>query len=91
MEIHGPGGVTGPERPAAPHPEKTQGVDRPSSPERIVDQVQISEQAHYLEKLSQVPPIRYERVAELQRLIENGTYETSERIEGAVEKLLEEL
>jgi len=66
-------------------------VDQVATPDRIVDQVQISEQAHYLEKLSQVPAIRQEKVAELQRQIEAGVYETPERIEQAVQKLLEEL
>jgi len=90
MEIHGPGGVHGPERPD-PEPERLRGVDAADSPERIVDHVEISEQAHYLEKLSHVPPMRLDRIAELQRQIETGEYETAERVRVAVEKLLEEI
>ena len=90
MEIHGPGGVHGPERPDAPS-ERPSEVDQSSTTERVVDQVQISEQAQYLEKLSQVPAIRHERIVEIQQQIEAGAYESIERLEIAVEKLLEEL
>ena len=44
-----------------------------------------------VEKLSQVPAVRMEKVEEIKRLIEAGEYETSERIEGAARKLLAEL
>jgi negative regulator of flagellin synthesis FlgM len=90
MEIHGPGGINGPERPDA-QPDRLKGVDPKVSPEQIVDQVQISDQANFLEKLSKVPGIRQERIDEIQRQIDAGEYETPERIEMAVQKLLEEL
>ena len=90
MEIHGPAGINGPERPDA-QPARLKGVDPKVSPEKIVDQVQISDQANFLEKLSKVPAIRQERIDELQRQIDADKYETPERVEIAVEKLLEEL
>jgi flagellar biosynthesis anti-sigma factor FlgM len=90
MEIHGPSGISGPERPEL-KPAEAQSTDKAVSSDKVADQVQISEQAQLLEKLSQVPAVRMEKVAELKRLIEAGEYETSERIEGAARKLLEEL
>ena len=90
MEIHGPGGISGPERPEL-KPTEAQPSDKAASPDEVTDEVNISEQAQLLEKRSQVPAVRMEKVEELKRLIEAGEYETPERIEGAARKLLEEL
>ena len=57
----------------------------------IGDRVEISDHARLLERLSQVPAIRAERVEALKAEIAAGVYETPERIAGAVEKLLAEL
>ena len=90
MEIHGPGGISGPERPEV-KPTEAQGSDKATPSGEVTDEINISEQAQLLEKLSQVPAVRMEKVEELKRLIEAGEYETPERIEGAARKLLEEL
>ena len=90
MEIHGPGGISGPERPEV-KPTEAQGSDKETPSGEVTDEINISEQAQLLEKLSQVPAVRMEKVEELKRLIEAGEYETPERIEGAARKLLEEL
>jgi hypothetical protein len=90
MEIHGPGNVSGPERPE-PHRINPPGADRPVDFGPVTDRVEISEHARLLEKLSELPAVRADRVAEVVRLIESGAYETPERIAGAVEKLLDEI
>ena len=90
MEIHGPGGISGPERPEL-KPTEAQPSDKAASPDEVTDEVNISEQGQLREKLSQGPAVRMEKVEELKRLIEAGEYETPERIEGAARKLLEEL
>ncbi|HLU48859.1 MAG TPA: flagellar biosynthesis anti-sigma factor FlgM [Planctomycetota bacterium] len=89
MEIRGAGGLSGPRRveaKAAPA-VKSEAASRSGG---VRDRVQVSEHARLLELLARVPAVRTERVAELRRLIEAGDYETPERIEGAVKKLLEE-
>ena len=90
MEIQGPGGVSGPNRldPQRLAPERAPGPDLPG---KVGDRAEISEEARLLNMLSEVPDIRLDRVRELQELIASGQYETPERIEKAVEKLLEEL
>ncbi len=90
MDIQGPGGVSGSDR-IEPQRVPVESTDRTVGSEKIVDHVEISEHAQFLERLSQVQPVRQERVEELQRLIESGEYETRERIDVAAEKLLEEL
>ena len=90
MDIQGPGGVNGSDR-IEPQRVNAQASDPTVHSEKIVDHVEISEHAQLLDKLSQVQPLRQERVEELQRLIESGEFETLERIEGAATRLLEEL
>lgn len=44
-----------------------------------------------LEKASQSSAIQAERLAQIKSAIEAGTYETPEKIEAAIERLLDEL
>ena len=90
MEVQGPGGVSGPNR-IDPQKVPVQGTDGTGDAARAGDRVEISEHTRLLEKLSQVPSIRTEKIQELKKLIESGRFESPERIEGAVQKLLEEL
>lgn len=91
MEIHGPGALGGPSRPAQPRP-----VEQPQDPgsaarPREADEVEISEMGKLLDNLSGGAEIRRERVEEVRRALEAGTYETPEKLESAVERLLDEL
>ena len=90
MEIQGPGGVSGPNR-MEPQNVPSKASDPAGELPLVGDQVEISEHARLLEKLSQIPAIRAEKIDEIKRLIEAGDFETAERIAGAVEKLMEEI
>lgn len=90
MEVHGPGGVSGPgridlHRIAAQRPTEIQGAGQ------VGDHAEISEVARLLNKMSEVPDVRMDRVAELKELIGSNRYETPERIQKAVDRILEEL
>jgi anti-sigma28 factor (negative regulator of flagellin synthesis) len=67
------------------------GSEQTGEPSQAADRIEISERARFLEKLSQVPSVRAERVEELQRLIAAGEFESPERIAGAVDRILEEI
>lgn len=57
-----------------------------------VDRVELSEGARQMmSKLSDLPPERRELIMRVRREIEAGTYETPERIAGAIRALAEEL
>jgi negative regulator of flagellin synthesis FlgM len=90
--IHGPQPVNGP-----------QGV-QPSNPTTAADQVQAPDQleisqeaemasqaAELVEYVHQLPDIRTDRVDEIRAAIEAGTYETEERLDIAVDRLLDEI
>ncbi|MFN0058351.1 MAG: flagellar biosynthesis anti-sigma factor FlgM [Planctomycetota bacterium] len=61
-----------------------------TTPTAKTDEAQISERARLFQKLSEVPAVREERIEELKKLIEDGTYETEERIRGAVDSIIRE-
>jgi negative regulator of flagellin synthesis FlgM len=55
------------------------------------DELQLSSAGQAASLLSDVPDVRQDRVAALRSAIQSGTYETSERLSGAVDRLLDEI
>ena len=91
MEIFGAGGTQGPQpiypRLAAFSVDAGQMVQA-GAPR---DHVEISPLGQLLDGISQLPAIRYERVEEVRRQIAAGSYETPEKLELALDRLLDEL
>ena len=57
----------------------------------INDEVEISEAAKLADKLGDVPEIRQDRVQQIRAQIAEGTYETQEKLDIAVSRLLDEI
>ncbi len=57
----------------------------------VADQVEISETGQILSTLESQASPRAERIARIREAIQNGTYETPEKIEITVDRLLEVL
>ncbi len=55
------------------------------------DEVEISSVGRMLDKLNQSSEVRAERLAHIKAEIDAGTYETPEKLEVAIEKLLAEV
>ena len=55
------------------------------------DTVEISDSARYLGEIKKLPDIRLEKVQTARDLIASGQFETPERINGTVDRLLEAL
>jgi flagellar biosynthesis anti-sigma factor FlgM len=55
------------------------------------DRVELSEHARFMDQLRQLPSIRTERVEAAREAIMNGTYETPEKLDIAVQRMLEDL
>ena len=91
MQIQGPGPVH------SAHSINTPQFDRvrdasPVSPSAMpTDEVEISEMGQLLESTSTMPEIRHERVEQIRRAIAEGTYETADKLNLAVDRLLDEL
>jgi len=58
---------------------------------RATDTVEISDSARYLGEIKKLPDVRHDKVREMRDLIASGQFETSERIDGTIERLLKEL
>ncbi|MEM6333446.1 MAG: flagellar biosynthesis anti-sigma factor FlgM [Planctomycetota bacterium] len=69
-------------------PSKANGtpVAKPAA-ERGADQAQVSDQARFLAKLAELPPVREDVVGRVKTELQNGAYETPERLDAAVDAL----
>lgn len=90
MEIHGPGGVSGPNR-IDLHRVQAQRPGEVDASRQVRDRAEISEEARLLSRLAEVPDIRVDKINEIKQLIASGRYETVERVQKAVEQILEEI
>ena len=77
-------------RPVDPAAPITAGVEKVEPP-GVSDVVEISDVARLAAKLHEIPPIRTELVERVKAELAAGTYETQERLEITVERLMEEL
>ena len=91
MEIYGAGGAQGPQ-PIYPRLAAF-GVDAGQTVQAGTprDHVEISPLGQMLDGISRLPEIRHEKVEEIRRQIASGTYETSAKLETALDRLIDEL
>jgi negative regulator of flagellin synthesis FlgM len=63
----------------------------PGRSERPSDRVELSDRARLLNKLANLPPVRQDLIDQVKREIENGTYDTPGRVDGAIDSLADDL
>jgi anti-sigma28 factor (negative regulator of flagellin synthesis) len=91
MEVNGPGSVSG-ASPLKPIPPEVQAPKPEQSlPAPTQDEVEISSAGKMLDKLNQSSEVHAERLAQIKAAIDAGEYETSAKLEAAVQKLLDEI
>ena len=82
-------------RPMSPvsRPEVTTGPAQfaPVGPVSPKDEVEISAVGKLLDDASRTPGIREQRLAEIKAAIEAGTYETPEKLEMALNRMVDQL
>ncbi len=91
MEINGPGPVGGLERlepvqPSSPADQTSQAGGVGGS-----DEVTISEEAQLLARVNDIPDIRQDVVDQIRTEIADGTYETEDKLDTAISRLLDEI
>jgi negative regulator of flagellin synthesis FlgM len=57
---------------------------------RVADRVELSDRARWLDRLAQLPGVRIELVERVRQALVDGTYDTPEKLEAAVQRLLED-
>ncbi len=91
MQIYGPTHLHGPQSVKAPHHSRfTEPAASPSST-FAADELQISQEAQFTEQARGLPEIRQDRVADIRAQIASGTYESAEKLDAAVSRLLDEI
>ena len=91
MHIYGPSQLHGSQAIGAPHSARAaQPMSRPEATQ-IADEVDISDAARLVEQVQQMPEMREDRVEAVRRQIAEGTYETGDKLNAAVERLLDEI
>lgn len=91
MHIYGPASLHGPQQIGAPH---TSRLSKPSAPNQsgpIQDELQISDAARLLDRVGDVPEVRQDRIDQIRAEIAEGSYETQEKLDIAIERLLDEI
>jgi negative regulator of flagellin synthesis FlgM len=91
MQVYGPTHVHGPQAIGAPHAVKPAQSPTSAGAASIGDEVQISDAAKLIEKMQQIPDVRQDRVASIRAQIAQGAYETPQRLDAAVSRLLDEI
>lgn len=91
MDVHGINTVQGaiPVRSAQPTGEmQAAGSAGPVAPR---DEVEISSAGRLMQEMSESSDLRAERLAQIKEAINDGTYETEEKLQVALQRLLEDL
>ena len=89
MHVYGPAHLHGAQPIGSPHVSRVSSNQRPPSAP-LADEVQISDAARLAEQTQGASDIRYDRVASIRAEIAAGTYETPEKLELALERLLDQ-
>ena len=92
MQIQGPAHVHGAQGINAPHHNaRASQPAAQSSSLAQVDQLDISPEASLAAQVHDLPEIRQDRVAEIRAQVEADSYETDDKLEGALDRLLDEI
>lgn len=91
MDVNGVGSIQGsfPIRPSRPATEVPRASE--TKPIETNDAVEISPAGKMLDDLSKSSEVRAERLAQIKAAIDAGTYETPEKLEAALSKMLGEI
>lgn len=91
MQIYGPSQTHGAQPLHGPH--ATRPAEPTASPDTssIGDRLDISDAGRIADRLAEIPEMRAERVQDLRAAIASGSYETNDKLDTAIERLLDEI
>ena len=91
MQVFGPTHVHGAQPLSAPHTSRVSQTPGSDSASPIQDELNISDAARAVDQVGQVPDMRMDRVQQIRTQIAQGTYETPEKLDVALGRLLDEI
>lgn len=90
MQIYGPTQLHGPQAINSPH-LRNQPVEPTGAAATSQDVVQISDAGRLMDMANGLPAVRQDRVDAIRAQIAGGTYETSDKLNVALDRMLDEL
>lgn len=87
MQINGPARVHGAQSINAPH--RAGAAPKPAA--AAADQLDLSSEADFVGQVHDLPDVRTDRVAQIRAEIAAGTYETDDKLDAALDRLLDEI
>lgn len=92
MQISGPTQLHGAQPLRAPHATRTFSAN-PSAGVSATprDELSLSSPAQWADRVSDLPEVRLDRVREIRAALAAGSYETADKLDGALERLLDEI
>ncbi len=91
MQIYGPAHLHGAQPISSPHSSRITNRPSVSEASSIRDELQLSDAGQLIDKVRDLPEIRQDRVDQIRAQIASGTYETEEKLDIAVGRLLDEI
>ena len=91
MSRIGPAHLHGPQAISSPHSSQSSKASARVDSAPIRDELEISDVARLTEQARSAPDIRQDRVDAIRAQIADGIYETPEKLDIAVEQLLDEI
>lgn len=91
MQIHGVNHLHGAQSIQGPHRMRSVEATAPTDTWLGVDQVDLSPEAEMVGRVHDLPDIRADRVAQIRAEIASGVYESADKLDVAVGRLLDEM
>lgn len=90
MDVSGIGSASGatPLRGVSPTASQPAAAPSVTAPQ---DELEISSAGKMLDRLSESPEVRAERLAQIKEAIDNGAYDTDEKLEAALSRMFDSL
>ncbi len=90
MQISGASQVHGAQSISAPHQTRPAAAPSPTGMS-VSDQLDLSPAAQFVDQAHDLPAIRQDRVNQIRSQIANGTYDTPDKLDAALSRMLDEL
>jgi hypothetical protein len=91
MQVHGPAHLHGAQPVGGPHAQRPAAAPPRAEPLDQRDELQISTEGNFVAQARDLPEVRLERVQSLRAEIASGKYETAEKLDAALDRLLDEI
>ncbi|HZZ70977.1 MAG TPA: flagellar biosynthesis anti-sigma factor FlgM [Pirellulales bacterium] len=92
MQVYGPAYLHGAQAINSPHTNRAaQPTSAAATTATPTDELQLSDAGQIASRLADIPDIRADKVASAKAAIANGSYETSDKLDVALSRLLDEI